>query len=131
MFYTPENGGIEAKIKLLAFRGAEISAIFICPYMVICPFMGIQKTLISQPPEVAAISFLLLEHDFEHHNLLFDLVFFKIEISRFWLFFALSRKLNIKMQSGGCCQCPIIMKIGNFAYLTKPNHQKKGRIFSH
>ena len=55
VFYIPENGGIGAKIKLLPFNGAEISLNLTCPYMVICPYMGIRKTLISQPLEVLAI----------------------------------------------------------------------------
>ena len=33
VLFTPENGGVGVKIKLLALRGAEISVFFVCPYM--------------------------------------------------------------------------------------------------
>ena len=37
MFYIPENGGIETKMKLKSAKGAEIFQFFVCPNMGIFP----------------------------------------------------------------------------------------------
>ena len=137
VFYTPENGGIGAKMKLLPPQGLRYQRFSYAHIWAYDHIWAYENCRYLSPSKCQQFYFCFytpifrgVEHDCVQNNLLFDPVFFKIEISRFWLFFAWSRKLKIKMQSAGCCQSPINVKIGNFAYLTKPHHQKKGRIFS-
>ena len=57
VFYGLDNQGVGDKIFELACSWAKIFEGFVCPYLVICPYLGIRKTQISWPKNMLARKF--------------------------------------------------------------------------